>query len=105
MSSPPAVRNWNDALRFFGSHDTEMSAVSHCPINGLLGKLVEPHDDLAMNIYVVRLSQDLDESRLVDFAGNDFSGDDQAGEELRKVSRCFGMQSLFIQDVLLNGGD
>src|SRR5439155_10407565 len=58
-----AVRNRNDILGFFGSHDTQVPVVAHCAANGLLRKLVEFLDGFAVNVHLAGFSKNLDEPR------------------------------------------
>src|SRR5437870_11391563 len=59
-----AVRNRNDILGFFGSHDTQVPVVAHCAANGLLRKLVESLDGFAVNVHLAGFAKNLDEPRL-----------------------------------------
>src|SRR3989442_1403279 len=97
-----AVRNRNDILGFFGSHDTQVPVVAHCAANGLLRKLVEFLDGFAVNVHLAGFSKNLDEPRFVDLPRNDLRCQRERGQESREIAGGSRVHPLFVQDVLLD---
>jgi len=76
--------------------------MAHSTVDRVLREFIELLHSFAVDIDLTGFAENAYEAGLVYFTRNDFRSQSKAGQEGREISGRSGIQSLFIENVLLN---
>src|ERR1019366_10091642 len=89
---------------FLGDHYTEVAAVVHGPVDGILRDSIQASYQIAGDVLLAGFSKDVRQSPAVYLVGDDLGRDRQVPEQTSQVAGRLLVRALLLQDVSLDCG-